>query len=201
MSRTRQPGTRIRSRHRNSSADSSVSVCHPAPQIITLEDARTETSLSTTNTIGAPCDDVATLLHREPEVRRPFSLRSAGHRNYARADGSLADPHHEIEQLQFPDAAIVSSRPPSRKTGAFVATLRIHEPGDFCCESEQGYGGKPAACSIRIARSRNCGSFPSVTSLPAVASLSMGASLWTTTISFFASTIRFVSPKESTSHV
>src|ERR1700730_7309475 len=55
-SRTRQLGARIRGRARNSCADANVSGCQPAKRISDSSDSRTETSSSTTNTIGVACD-------------------------------------------------------------------------------------------------------------------------------------------------
>src|SRR5580692_10115045 len=55
-SSTRQLGARTRGRDRNSCADANVSGCQPAERISNSSDSRTETSSSTTNTIGVACD-------------------------------------------------------------------------------------------------------------------------------------------------
>src|SRR5438105_701903 len=52
----RQLGTRTRGRLRNSCADANISGCQPSQRINTSSDSRTETSSSTTNTIGVPSD-------------------------------------------------------------------------------------------------------------------------------------------------
>src|SRR5689334_446502 len=54
-SRIRQLGVAVRGRARNSSADANVSGCHPANLINSSSDSRTETSSSTTKTIGWCC--------------------------------------------------------------------------------------------------------------------------------------------------
>src|ERR1043166_5349424 len=51
-SSTRQLGTETRGRERNVSADANVSACQPSRWISASSDSRTETSSSTTNTIG-----------------------------------------------------------------------------------------------------------------------------------------------------
>src|SRR5438309_11177846 len=51
-SSTRQLGTEIRGRARNSCEDANVSGCQPAQRISNSSDSRTETSSSTTNTTG-----------------------------------------------------------------------------------------------------------------------------------------------------
>ena len=51
-SRTRQLGTRARGCVRNSCADANVSGCQPSQRISNSSDSRTETSSSTTKTIG-----------------------------------------------------------------------------------------------------------------------------------------------------
>src|SRR6266850_971223 len=51
-SSTRQLGARTRGRSRNSCADGNVCGCQPAESIKSSSDSRTETSSSTTNTIG-----------------------------------------------------------------------------------------------------------------------------------------------------
>src|SRR6266446_10630773 len=51
-SNTRQLGARTRGRDRNSCADANVSACQPAQPISNSSDSRTETSSSTTNTVG-----------------------------------------------------------------------------------------------------------------------------------------------------
>src|SRR5262245_54231001 len=56
-SRTRQLGTRGLWRERNSCADANVSGCQPADSISSSRDSRTETSSSTTNTIGLDVGD------------------------------------------------------------------------------------------------------------------------------------------------
>src|SRR5207248_10547597 len=53
-SRTRQLGTSMRDRARNSWADAKVSGCQPAQRISESNDSRTDISSSTTNTTGAP---------------------------------------------------------------------------------------------------------------------------------------------------
>src|ERR1700730_557526 len=55
-SSTRQLGARTRGRERNSCADANVSGCQPAQRISASSDSRTETSSSTTNTIGVARD-------------------------------------------------------------------------------------------------------------------------------------------------
>src|ERR1700694_200329 len=55
-SSTRQLGARTRGRDRNSCADANVSGCQPAQRISASSDSRTETSSSTTNTMGVACD-------------------------------------------------------------------------------------------------------------------------------------------------
>src|SRR5690348_1874083 len=55
-SRTRQLGATTRGRARNSCAEASSSGCQPALRISSSRDSRTETSSSTTNTIGVACD-------------------------------------------------------------------------------------------------------------------------------------------------
>src|ERR1700719_3545409 len=55
-SRTRQLGATTRGRARNSCADANVSGRQPAKRISDSSDSRTETSSSTTNTIGVACD-------------------------------------------------------------------------------------------------------------------------------------------------
>src|SRR5262249_3536203 len=57
-SSTRQLGTLTRGCLRNSCADENVSGCQPAQRISHSSDSRTETSSSTMNTIGVPCDRV-----------------------------------------------------------------------------------------------------------------------------------------------
>src|SRR4051794_15037729 len=56
MSSTRQLGARTRREDRNSCADANVSGFQPAEPISNSSDPRTETSSSTTNTIGVACD-------------------------------------------------------------------------------------------------------------------------------------------------
>ncbi len=56
MSSTRQLGTRTRGRARNSSADENVCGSQPSQRINNSSDSRTDTSSSTTNTIGTACD-------------------------------------------------------------------------------------------------------------------------------------------------
>src|SRR6266446_4830560 len=55
-SSTRQLAARTRGRARNSCADANVSGRQPAQRISNSSDSRTETSSSTTNTIGVACD-------------------------------------------------------------------------------------------------------------------------------------------------
>src|SRR4029077_19867758 len=55
-SSTRQLGTSTRGRARNSCADANVSGCQPSERISNSSDSRTDTSSSTTNTIGVACD-------------------------------------------------------------------------------------------------------------------------------------------------
>src|ERR1700730_424020 len=55
-SSTRQLGARTRGLDRNSCAEANVSGCQPAQRISDSSDSRTETSSSTTNTIGVACD-------------------------------------------------------------------------------------------------------------------------------------------------
>src|SRR5438094_280217 len=52
-SSTRQLGARTRGRDRNSRAEANVSACQPAQRISNSSDSRTDTSSSTTNTMGA----------------------------------------------------------------------------------------------------------------------------------------------------
>src|SRR2546430_5261713 len=52
----RQLGTRTRGRLRNSCADANISGSQPSKRINNSSDSRTETSSSTTNTIGVPSD-------------------------------------------------------------------------------------------------------------------------------------------------
>src|ERR1700733_5948932 len=54
----RQLGTRARGQARNSCADANVSGCQPSERISNSSDSRTETSSSTTNTIGVTSDIV-----------------------------------------------------------------------------------------------------------------------------------------------
>src|ERR1700730_18431764 len=56
MSSTRQLGTRARGRARNSSEDANVCGSQPSHRINNSSDSRTDTSSSTTNTIGTACD-------------------------------------------------------------------------------------------------------------------------------------------------
>src|SRR5215510_1092988 len=66
MSSTRQLGACTRGRARNSSAQENVSGCQPAKPISSSSDSRTETSSSTTKTIGLSCnvgDAVAELIN------------------------------------------------------------------------------------------------------------------------------------------
>jgi hypothetical protein len=55
-SSTRQLGARTRGRDRNSCADANVSGCQPSQRMSASSDSRTETSSSTTNTIGVVSD-------------------------------------------------------------------------------------------------------------------------------------------------
>src|SRR4029077_17936838 len=55
-SRTRQLGATTRARARNSCAEARSSGCPPAWRINSSRDSPTETSSSTTNTIGVACD-------------------------------------------------------------------------------------------------------------------------------------------------
>src|SRR5262249_23196492 len=54
-SRTRQLGTTARGQSRNACADSKVFGCQPSVWISSSKDSRTETSSSTTNTMGGAC--------------------------------------------------------------------------------------------------------------------------------------------------
>src|SRR5580700_1778102 len=56
MSSTRQLGTRVRGWARNSGADANVCGSQPSQRINNSSDSRTDTSSSTTNTIGTACD-------------------------------------------------------------------------------------------------------------------------------------------------
>src|SRR5437016_3109832 len=55
-SSTRQLGVRTRGQDRNACAEANVSGCQPAEPISNSSDLRTETSSSTTNTIGVACE-------------------------------------------------------------------------------------------------------------------------------------------------
>src|SRR2546428_5256736 len=61
-SNTKQFGTQTRGRARNAAADAKVSGCQPAQRISNSSDSRTETSSSTTNTMGVSCDIADALL-------------------------------------------------------------------------------------------------------------------------------------------
>src|SRR6202020_461193 len=56
ISSTRQLGTRASGRARNSSADANICGFQPSQRINNSSDSRTDTSSSTTNTIGTACD-------------------------------------------------------------------------------------------------------------------------------------------------
>src|SRR5580658_5756606 len=74
-SRTRQLGTEGRGRVRNSWADSNVSGCQPSKRINNSSDSRTETSSSTTNTIGVACD-IGDDPNSRPRARAVFIVYS-----------------------------------------------------------------------------------------------------------------------------
>src|SRR5580700_10707198 len=69
MSSTRQLGTSTRGRARNSSADANVCGSQPSQRINNSSDSRTDTSSSTTNTIGTACD-----------IRDPYFIPPDGNR-------------------------------------------------------------------------------------------------------------------------
>src|SRR4029077_12152213 len=76
-SRTRQLGATTRGRARNSCAEASSSGCQPALRISSSSDSRTETSSSTTNTIGVACDMLGYLVsapHRGREGPQQIRL-------------------------------------------------------------------------------------------------------------------------------
>src|SRR6267142_1432672 len=79
MSNTRQLGAISRGQERNSCADENVCGRQPAKRIINSSDSRTETSSSTTNTIGIAC-----------EVRDNRDLRT----------GEFAEPIHTSQLLE-----------------------------------------------------------------------------------------------------
>src|SRR5712671_4401116 len=94
----RQLGTRTRGRLRNSCADANISGCQPSQRINNSSDSRTETSSSTTNTIGVPSDmgDDPTSW---PSARAKFILYapSAAH---SRSPDRLTHSKCDIERLK-----------------------------------------------------------------------------------------------------
>src|SRR5260370_26624203 len=72
-SSTRQLGARTRGRARNSCADANVSGCQPTQRISNSSDSRTETSSSTTNTMGVASGIWADLdsPYSQSSVQRP----------------------------------------------------------------------------------------------------------------------------------
>src|SRR5260370_21771336 len=81
-SSTRQLGARTRGRDRNSCADANVSGCQTAQRISDSSDSRTETSSSTTNTIGVACD-IGDLNSWSAALARSCISLSLGRKNVA----------------------------------------------------------------------------------------------------------------------
>src|SRR6266481_3086897 len=87
----RQLGTRTRGRLRNSCADANISGCQPSQRINNSSDSRTETSSSTTNTIGVP-SDMGDNPTSWPSARAKFILYPPG-AAHSRSPNSLEVRH------------------------------------------------------------------------------------------------------------
>src|SRR5205807_1569942 len=89
----RQLGTRTRGRLRNSCADANISGSQPSKRINNSSDSRTETSSSTTNTIGVPSDmeDDWNLLPTTLQFLLKAGSGHSGHGNVEDQTSGLAD--------------------------------------------------------------------------------------------------------------
>src|SRR5450432_3067430 len=118
MSSTRQLGTMARGRARNSSADANVCGSQPSQRINDSSDSRTDTSSSTTNTIGTACD-----MLDNPSLRPNACASIISYSSRKLAPNRSVHPKRHIESLK---QSSIAERLEQARHGALCQNSRAH---------------------------------------------------------------------------